>query len=1562
MAETVRIEIPIETVDRTSAGVSKATQSINSVVNAGKRAGEYVSKFLKSTQKTQKSLASWASKKYQILLEAKDRISPALTTISRSIKGIAGKTWNTTIKAIDLITSPVRKILGLLRNPLLAAGAVLGVTFGFTDTINTYKNFEAAMSQVKSISGATEEQFAKLTAKAKEMGATTKFTAKESADAFNYMAMAGWDSEKMLDGIEGILNLAAASGEDLGKTSDIVTDALTAFRLKASDATHFSDVLAQTAASANTNVGLMGETFKYVGAMAGTLGYSIEDVGLMVGLMAGNSIKGSMAGTQLNSIFTRLSTNTHGARDAIKELGINFFDSTGKARDLSDIIDELRAATAGYTDEQKVNLANTIAGQRAQAGLLAILNTSQEDYDKLSRSINNADGAARRMAAIRLDNLSGDITLFQSALDGMKISLGERISNSWLRDIVQWMTRHIPDVEKAFHEAMDAIERNVDRMKKKFKEIAGTDEWKNAGFFGKAKILWDDFIVEPFKEWWKAKGKNKINMVAQDIGSAIGSGLKFGIATLFGIDLSETIDEGNTLGRSFAKGFSEGCDFDLISKKIFAGFGGLIKNAGKLLPGGQSADLSSLFSAIMLMKIGGPLFGLGRGFFQLGSALFGTGGAGTVMAGGVGSGTLGTMGGTSLVGSLMGSTGNAMVSGSGLLGSLASVGYSLVPNSSAGLYFGSTAGTMSGGMAALVGGLAAAGGLAAGASLISAGADTYKAISSSKKEEQDALMASAGLKFGGVAAGAAAGAALGSIVPVIGTAVGALIGAGVGGIGGWLVGNKIKEDYKDSVEEMEAMADKVKAVYNSTGISIDKTSKFASKELKDAFNDTTLSAEEFASMFQESCANIMKESFGDIKLGLTDVKKLAEDITFKDMKRGLDEFNRATLATNTSLTALNASVTEVKRKNWDVSLGMKLSEEEQENYKQTIDSFVKSTQQYISDNHYEATLALKLLIGEDTDTTVFDSMYDNFDEQIRSIKSQMNDTISNSLIDGIINPEEAKAIENLQNQITDISSMFSEAKNKAELDMIGIKFKNSGAELTAETFKDLQEQIKASIESGTGIYNDALEITLSNLHLNLANGSITQEQYDDLIKQAKTGYESYVSELTMNGVSFNLQTIADVYGNSLDGILPQIEGTTSEKLQTALNNAMIKRPNVSSWDDAFVKDMFNLEGVSPELQTNMISMLTSTAESVPSAVKDKMLQAYKDSVPSFYDIYENLDFRTMDKQMYEKIVGSNYEAWDFIPSQYGSLLDGIPEDKLDAAARNYSQKIHDALVRNLDSTSLSEFMKTYMSNGMSNTMAELGPVSNQKYSALKTEYDTAGSELAGMLNGSASKSIRGYSSTYRSDFEAALNTLTSSPFNVSPVVNIKPTYNVQSVQFPNTSLVPTSSVNVTGTATKQKTVRTGHATGGLVSGKQLSWVGEEGPEAIIPLIPSRRSRAMSLYEDVGKILGVGYNALGGIYSGTNYTGYNLEADTNTPISYGEEAVSTGIEAGNKTSGNISVNIQVSPEFVINGGEKSETDIMAIIRKNMKSMADELGGEIAERLEAVFSNMPKVGEV
>ena len=332
MDETVRIEIPIETIDETEPELSNVTKKIENlgdkaekIGQRAKKSSEYVSAFDRQAQKTEKTLSSWAKEKYEVLLEAKDRISPLLSTIGGGIKSFAGRAWNVTLKAVDLVTAPVRGIINLLKNPLFQVGAVLGVSIGLKDTIDTYKDFEAAMSQVQAISGATASEVAKLTEKAKEMGATTKFTAEESAEAFNYMAMAGWKTEDMLSGIEGILSLAAASGEDLATTSDIVTDALTAFNMKAADAGRFSDVLAAAASNANTTVSGMGETFKYAGSMAGELGYSIEDVALMTGLMANTGIKGTMAGTALNSIFTRLSTNTSGAADAnVRNWGLHF--------------------------------------------------------------------------------------------------------------------------------------------------------------------------------------------------------------------------------------------------------------------------------------------------------------------------------------------------------------------------------------------------------------------------------------------------------------------------------------------------------------------------------------------------------------------------------------------------------------------------------------------------------------------------------------------------------------------------------------------------------------------------------------------------------------------------------------------------------------------------------------------------------------------------------------------------------------------------------------------------------------------------------------------------------------------------------------------------------------------------------------------------------------------------------------------------------------------------------------------------------------------------------------
>ena len=290
--------------------------------------------------------------------------------------------------------------------------------------------FESSMSNVQALSGATGADFEALSAKAQEMGAKTKFSASEAADAMGYMAMAGWDAKDMLNGIEGVMNLAAASGEDLASVSDIVTDAMTAFGLAAdgttkgvANATYFADTLAATAASANTNVGLMGETFKYVGTMAGSLGYSIEDVSLAIGLMANRGLKGSMAGTSLNSVMTRLATNTSGAREAIEKLGVKFYDSSGNARALGDVMTELRDATKGMNNEQKTALANTVAGMEAQKGLLAILNATDDEYNSLADSIKNSTGAAQKQADVKMDNLYGDVTRLKSAWDGLSIKI-----------------------------------------------------------------------------------------------------------------------------------------------------------------------------------------------------------------------------------------------------------------------------------------------------------------------------------------------------------------------------------------------------------------------------------------------------------------------------------------------------------------------------------------------------------------------------------------------------------------------------------------------------------------------------------------------------------------------------------------------------------------------------------------------------------------------------------------------------------------------------------------------------------------------------------------------------------------------------------------------------------------------------------------------------------------------------------------------------------------------------------------------------------------------------------
>lgn len=308
------------------------------------------------------------------------------------------------------------------------AQALNGIYDSYMACVDMSGAFEGSMSNIKALSGAGGDDMAMLTNKAKELGATTKFTARESADAMGYMAMAGWDSQQMLAGMDGVLQLAAASGEDLALVSDIVTDSLSAFHLTADDTQHFADVLAAAATNANTNVAIMGETFKNSASIAGALGYSIEDVAMAVGLMANNGIKGSTAGTTLKNIFNGLLDGVTLSGAAFGEYEYSAIKADGTMKSFGDTILELRGYFEQMTTAERVLNAKDIAGAYGYNGLLGILLSAEADYNKLSDSINDCAGAARRMAEIKLDNLPGDITLAQSAAEALETSLGEQFT------------------------------------------------------------------------------------------------------------------------------------------------------------------------------------------------------------------------------------------------------------------------------------------------------------------------------------------------------------------------------------------------------------------------------------------------------------------------------------------------------------------------------------------------------------------------------------------------------------------------------------------------------------------------------------------------------------------------------------------------------------------------------------------------------------------------------------------------------------------------------------------------------------------------------------------------------------------------------------------------------------------------------------------------------------------------------------------------------------------------------------------------------------------------------
>ncbi|WP_443719853.1 phage tail tape measure protein [Ruminococcus callidus] len=485
---------------------------------------------------------------------------------------------------------------------LEAAAGGAAVALG-TQAVKAGASFEAEMSKVSAISGSTGNDLKALTDKAKEMGKKTKFSATESAEAFEYMAMAGWKTDDMLNGIEGIMNLAAASGEDLATTSDIVTDALTAFGLSASDSAEFSDVLAAASSNANTNVSMMGDTFKYVAPVAGALGYSVQDTAIAVGLMANSGIKASQAGTSLRAILSRLAKPTEQVQTAMNELGISLTDSNGNMKSMRQVMEDMRNGFSGLTKDQQANYAATIGGQEAMSGLLAIVNASEEDFNKLTTAIDGSEGTCKNMANTMQKNLSGQFTILKSQIEGINIQIFEKMEPALLQ-VVQAANGMI----SAFNAAKDAggVGKGIEAA------IKALDGMVSAGAISdvfstiadKLKSLKDSGVpIEKIAAAAAALGPTLV--VAGKASTVLGGGFQ-SVSGIIG-----------SLSGVFGGAKSE------ISGLAgwFGKFSGLLKNAkGSLLAAGGA--FQTLFGKMKL--IGGGIFGkIGTGLSALASKFSG---------------------------------------------------------------------------------------------------------------------------------------------------------------------------------------------------------------------------------------------------------------------------------------------------------------------------------------------------------------------------------------------------------------------------------------------------------------------------------------------------------------------------------------------------------------------------------------------------------------------------------------------------------------------------------------------------------------------------------------------------------------------------------------------------------------------------------------------------------------------------------------------------------------------------------------------------------------------------
>ena len=1436
---------------------------------------------------------------------ASDEATPVIRAAQDAAESWGGSVFNATIGVIDAATAPISKLASIAKNPVVQGASLIGASFGVAESVNSFQDFESMMSQVKAISGATGQAFDDLTAKAQEMGATTKFTATESAEAFNYMAMAGWKPQQMIDGISGIMSLAAASGEDLGTTSDIVTDALTAFGLQAGDAGHFADVLAQASANANTNVSMLGESFKYVAPVAGAMNYSVEDTSLALGLMANASIKGSMAGTALKTSLANMAAPTDSMAAAMDKYGISLTDSEGNMKSLRGVIDNLRGSLGGLSETEQTAAASTIFGKEAMAGMLAIINASEEDYNKLSTAIGNSKDAAEGMADTMLDNLKGSFTLMQSAIEGTENAFGKRLS-PYLRGIAGGITDMMPEITDGINAVMDVVDDKIAGVKRKITDMTGSDEWKNADLFGKIDIAWDSIIAKPFGNW------------------ASGDGAQ------------------------------------LISRRL----GTLFSSAAAILPGGEKAGLTSWLSAGILAKGAATVAQKGKSIVE----------------------TLSPIG--DAIGNITEAAGNA------------NDVMDFVGNLSSMIPVGAKVGLAAAGITAAIIGIKLAIDKYNQTQLENSLEEHFGKIKLSADEVKDAAAGILNQKYltnvelalnevqNADNLRAEAQKALESNdVLEFKSRVGITLTADeqqeyTDNINTF-VESKISElesrtfaahihvqTYLAGTEDGQTLAQNIKEWARADNLELSDLSSQLSQKVSEALKDGIIDVNE------EEAISALQEKMNSITARWKEAEAQAQwdwinqkygHLSAADLESGsfTDLMDEMRSQRETAMESIKADTTQWYSELEAMKDYGRITPEQYESYKEQTGWYVRGQE--------GSELSKSLELGSNT-------LNDTYGEKITGNIQTLTETAQNALKSA----ETSLQSGSYGTIASTFDNMFTSMDN-------GKGFLGIGADADQRALNELYQSMAPDVsqmgslidqyrEAGQAVPKSLMEGYKEAIEVGAAAGDVD------------AAWQNYANQILESGSEEMKSVLTDPNNPMYESVREQLP----EELKTAIDRATAET----------TPDEITLEGLRAAVDGDVdidkdswvsalnekLGDLATTEEVTADNVKIKVEQgdclweignalgidwqtiAEQNGIESPYIIHPDQELTIsmdtikaeMDGDKAQAAIEQAMSALDAEGAEMSVTAEGV---KVDLANVEVDSDVAAAQIESalgMESGTLAangieiqagatvtipqELVQVDTSGIQSATEAqtETEPVetdtsANVNITEATTDASGAKEQAQSEVESTFSESMPADGHTdvtldqtnnaaeVYSEVASEVQSTFSNPIAASCTVNVTLDWHITN---------PSAGITTSGSGSSVKASITGNAEGSIVTGPLLSWVGEDGPEAIIPLGSKRRDRGMDLWLQAGRALGVKEYADGGMIG-------------DVPLSGGSSDSSSGSSGNNGDKGQIVVNM--NPVFNING--EGGNDTVNSIKEKLKELINEMSGELASRLLESYANMP-----